>query len=549
LFCDKLTLWGCFMIEKIIVQGEDARRGLLRGVETLAGAVKITLGPKGRNVVVDHIRETPIITNDGVTIAKEIVIPDEVEDAGAQILKGACTKTNDIAGDGTTTATVLAEKIFSEGLKCFTTGANPILLRKGIKKATGKVVDYIHSVSKQVKENNSICQVATISSGSKEVGEIISKAFEHVGLDGVITIEDGNNMLTSLKIVEGLRVNRGFISPYMCQDQTKMVAELNNPYILITDKKISSIKELLPVIEKVNAVGGSLFIIAEDVEGDALTTLVFNNIRKIFNCLAIKTPYFGDRRKKVLDDIALAVGGKFISGDVFNNFKDITLEDLGRAEKVKSDKDNTTIIGSQGEKRKIQERVVELKEQLKYVQTDFDKSALQQRISNLNGGVAIIKVGAESELEMREKKLRIEDALNATMAAIDEGIIVGGGVALLKAKNSLDNYIEKELSGDEKLGALILSKSLEAPIRQIAKNAGVDDGVIVQTVVKNESESFGYDALNDEFCDMFERGIIDPLKVTRTALETASSVASTLLTTECVVVQNKAKQFIGEPAT
>jgi len=537
------------MIEKIIVQGEDARRGLLRGVETLAGAVKITLGPKGRNVVVDHIRETPIITNDGVTIAKEIVIPDEVEDAGAQILKGACTKTNDIAGDGTTTATVLAEKIFSEGLKCFTTGANPILLRKGIKKATGKVVDYIHSVSKQVKENNSICQVATISSGSKEVGEIISKAFEHVGLDGVITIEDGNNMLTSLKIVEGLRVNRGFISPYMCQDQTKMVAELNNPYILITDKKISSIKELLPVIEKVNAVGGSLFIIAEDVEGDALTTLVFNNIRKIFNCLAIKTPYFGDRRKKVLDDIALAVGGKFISGDVFNNFKDITLEDLGRAEKVKSDKDNTTIIGSQGEKRKIQERVVELKEQLKYVQTDFDKSALQQRISNLNGGVAIIKVGAESELEMREKKLRIEDALNATMAAIDEGIIVGGGVALLKAKNSLDNYIEKELSGDEKLGALILSKSLEAPIRQIAKNAGVDDGVIVQTVVKNESESFGYDALNDEFCDMFERGIIDPLKVTRTALETASSVASTLLTTECVVVQNKAKQFIGEPAT
>ena len=536
------------MIEKIIVNGEEARRKLLRGVEMLAGSVKITLGPKGRNVVVDHVRDVPIITNDGVTIAKEIVLPDEVEDTGAQILKGACTKTNDIAGDGTTTATVLAEKIFSEGLKCFTTGANPILLRNGIKKATSKVVDYIHSISKSVQDNNSICQVATISSGSEETGAIISKAFERVGLDGVITIEDGNNMLTSLKIVEGLRINRGYISPYMCQDQTKMIAELNNPYILITDKKISSIKEILPVVEKVNSVGGSLFIIAEDIEGDALTTLVVNNMRKTFNCVAIKTPYFGDRRKKVLDDIALAVGGKYISGDIFNNFKDVTLEDLGRAEKVKCDKENTTIIGSMGDKEKVQERVEELKEKLKFTQTDFDKNTLQQRISNLNGGIAIIKVGAVSELEMREKKLRMEDALNATMAAIDEGIIVGGGVALLKAKKHLDEYIEKELACDEKLGAMILSKSLEAPIRQIAKNAGVDDGVIVQTVVKNESANFGYDALADEFCDMFERGIIDPLKVTRTALETAASVASTLLTTECVVVQDKSKKFIGEPS-
>ena len=535
------------MIEKIIVQGDEAKRKLLRGVETLAGAIKITLGPKGRNVIVDHVRETPIVTNDGVTIAKEIVIPDEIEDTGAQILKGACTKTNDIAGDGTTTATVLAEKIFSEGLKCFTTGANPILLRDGIKKAVYNVVDYIHKTSKEVKDNNSICQVATISSGSKETGEIIAKAFEHVGLDGVITIEDGNNILTSLKIVEGLRINRGYISPYMCHDQNKMIAELNNPYILITDKKISSINEILPVIEKVSSVGGSLFIIAEDVEGDALTTLVVNNMRKIFNCVAIKTPYFGDRRKKVLDDIALAVGGRYISGDVFNNFKDVSIEDLGRAEKIKCDKDSTTIIGSMGDKDKVKERVEELKEKLKYVQTDFDRTSTQQRISNLNGGIAIIKVGAVSELEMREKKLRMEDALNATMAAIDEGIIVGGGVALLKAKKGLEEYIEKELSGDEKLGAIILSKALEAPIRQIAKNAGVDDGVVVQTVAKNESVSFGYDALKDEFCDMFERGIIDPLKVTRTALETASSVASTLLTTECVVVQDKAKKFIGEP--
>ena len=534
------------MIEKIIVQGEEARRKLLRGVETLAGAVKITLGPKGRNVIVDHVRDVPIVTNDGVTIAKEVVIPDEIEDTGAQVLRGACTKTNDIAGDGTTTATVLAEKIFSEGLKSFTTGANPILLRNGIKKAVEKVVDYIHKTCKVVNDNNSICQVATISSGSKETGEIIAKAFEKVGLDGVITIEDGNNMLTSLKIVEGLRINRGYISPYMCHDQNKMVAELINPYILVTDKKISSINEILPVIEKVSNVGGCLFIIAEDVEGDALTTLVINNMRKIFNCVAIKTPYFGDRRKKVLDDIALAVGGRYISGDVFNNFKDVSLEDLGRAEKVKCDKDATTIIGSMGDKIKVQERVEELKEKLKFVQTDFDKNVLQQRISNLNGGIAIIKVGAVSELEMREKKLRMEDALNATLAAIDEGIIVGGGVALLKAKKGLDEYIEKELIGDEKIGAMILSKSLEAPIRQIAKNAGVDDGVVVQTVAKNESESFGYDALADEFCEMFECGIIDPLKVTRTAIETAASVASTLLTTECVIVQNKAKKFIGE---
>ena len=535
------------MIEKIIVQGEEARKGLLRGVETLANAVKITLGPKGRNVVVDHVRNTPIVTNDGVTIAKEIVIPDEVEDTGAQILKGACTKTNDIAGDGTTTATVLAEKIFSEGLKCFTMGANPILLRNGIKKATLKVVDYIHSISKKVQDNNSISQVAAISSGSSETGEIIAKAFQYVGLDGVITIEDGKNRLTTLKIMEGLRINRGYISPYMCQDQNKMIAELENPYILVTDKKISSIKEILPIVEKVNNIGGSLFIIAEDVEGDALTTLVVNNMRKIFNCIAIKTPYFGDKRKKVLSDIALAVGGKFISGDVFSNFKDVVVEDLGRAEKVKCDKDNTTIIGSKGDKDKVAERILELKEQLKSAQSDFDYSTIQQRISNLNGGIAIIEVGAESELEMREKKLRMEDALNATIAAIDEGIIVGGGTALLRSKKSLDKYIEKELVGDEKLGAMILSKALEAPIRQIAKNAGVDDGVVVQTVVKNESDSFGYDALNDEFCDMFERGIIDPLKVTRTALETAASVASTLLTTECVVVQDKEKKYIGEP--
>ena len=534
------------MIEKIIVNGEVARAKLLKGVETLANAVKITLGPKGRNVIVDHVRDVPIVTNDGVTIAKEIVLPDEIEDTGAQILKGACTKTNDIAGDGTTTATILAEKIFAEGLKSSNTGANPILLRNGIKTAIDKVVEYIHSVSRPVQDNNSICQVATISSGSRETGEIIAKAYEEVGLDGVITIEEGNNLITTLNIVEGLRINRGFISPYMCQDVNKQIAELDNPYMLITDKKISSINEILPVIEKVANVGGSLFIIAEDVEGDALTTLVVNNMRKIFNCVAIKTPYFGDRRKRVLEDIALSVGAKYISGDVFNNFKDITIEDLGRCEKVKSDKDNTTIIGAMGDKEKIKERVIELKEELQHATTDFDRNSLQQRISGLNGGIAVIKVGAVSELEMREKKLRIEDALNATQAGIDEGIVVGGGIALLKARKMLDEYINEMQDGDEKIGAMIIAKTLEVPIRQIAKNAGVDDGVVVQKVLENENINYGYDALNNVYGDMFEMGIIDPLKVTRTALECAGSVASTLLTTECVVVQDKSKIGINE---
>lgn len=422
------------MIEKIIVNGEEARMKLLKGVETLAGAVKITLGPKGRNVIVDHVRTEPIVTNDGVTIAKEIVIADEVENSGAEILKGACTKTNDIAGDGTTTATILAEKIFSEGLKCFTIGANPILLRKGIKSAIDVVVENIQKVSKPIKDNKDICQVATISSGSAETGAIIAKAFEEVGNDGVITIEDGNNVLTSLNVVEGLRINRGYISPYMCQDQNKMVAELDNPYILLTDKKITSINEILPIIEKVANAGGCLFIIVEDVEGDALTTLVINNMRKIFNCLAIKTPYFGDWRKKVLDDIALSVGAKYISGDIFNNFKDVALEDLGRCDKVKADKDFTTIIGAKGDKEKIKTRVDELKEKLKSEKYDFDKETTQQRISSLNGGIAVIKVGAISELEMREKKLRMEDALNATKAAIDEGIIIGGGSGFIKGK-------------------------------------------------------------------------------------------------------------------
>lgn len=524
---------------KIIKNGDEARVKLLRGVETLASAVKVTLGPKGRNVILDHIYREPLITNDGVTIAGEIKMDDEIENMGALVVKSACTKTNDIAGDGTTTATILAEKIFTEGLKCFTAGANPILLREGIKKAVSKVVDVIKKQSKPVKDNESICNLATISSGSEETGKIIANAYREVGLDGVITIEDSKSMSTTLNVAEGMRINRGYISHYMCQDQSKMIAEIENPYILITDKKISTINEILPIIEKVNNVGGSLFIIAEEVEGDALTTLVINNMRKIFNCLAIRTPYFADRRKKVLEDIALCVGGKFISGDIYNNFLDVSLQDLGRCAKVKADKDITTIIGAQGDKNEIIKKVESLRKDLKQVQKPFDKEVIEGRISMLNGGVAVINVGAVSEIELREKKLRMEDAINATKAGIEEGIVAGGGIALLKAKTELDEYIETNLQGDEKLGAMIISKSLEAPIRQIAKNAGVDDGVIVQTVLKNDDKDFGYDALKDEFCNMFDSGIIDPVKVTRTALECAASVSSTLLTTECVVVQSR----------
>ena len=535
------------MIEKKISVGEDAKLNLLKGVEKIAQAVKITLGPKGRNVIVDHIKPEPIVTNDGVTIAKEIVLADEFEDAGAQIVKNACIKTNDIAGDGTTTAMVLAEATFKEGVKYCSTGANPIMLRNGIKKAVNKVVDYLHKTSKKVDDNASICNVATISSGSKDVGEIISKAYQEVGMDGVIALDEGGGLVSSLKIVEGLRINRGYISPYMCVDQQKMIAEIENPYILITDKKITSIKELLPIIEKVNSVGGNLFIIAEDVEGDALTTLVVNNMRKIFNCLAVKTPYFGERRKKVLEDISIAVNGTFVSNDIYNNFKDITLEDLGRCAKIKADKDNTTIIGASGDKEQISKRVKELKEQLKLATTDFDKTVLQQRISNLIGGVALIKVGAMSEIEMQENKMRLEDALNATQAAIEEGIVSGGGTALLKAKKSIQKNLEQELVGDELLGAKIVLKALEYPVRQIAKNAGVDDGIIVEKIFESDNETYGYNALTDEFCDMLNSGIIDPVKVTRTAIECASSVASTLLTTECIVVQDKSKIGVGEP--
>lgn len=534
------------MIEKKISMGDNAKLNLLKGVEKLADAVKITLGPKGRNVVVDHIKPEPIVTNDGVTIAKEIVLPDEFENAGAQILKNACVRTNDIAGDGTTTAMVLSEAIFKEGIKYLSTGANPIMLRNGIKKATNLIVEYLKTKSQTVKDNKSICQVATISSGSEEIGNLIAEAYEKVGLNGVISIDEGNGISSSLKIVEGLRINRGYISPYMCLDQQKLLAELDNPYILITDKKISNINEILHIIEQVSQQNGSLFIIAEDVEGDALTTLIVNNMRKTFSCLAIKAPHFGDRRKRVLEDISIAVGANFISGDVYNNFKQVGLEDLGRASKVKADKDSAILIGACGDKNAVLERVNLLKESLKNELIEFDKNAIQQRISNLVGGVALIKVGAISEIEMQENKMRLEDALNATQAGIEEGIIAGGGTALLKAKKYVENLIEEQLTGDELLGAKIVLKAVEFPARQIAINAGVDDGIVVEKIMENENENFGYNALTNQFCNMLDDGIIDPTKVTRTALECASSVASTLLTTECVVVQDKTKIGVGE---
>lgn len=516
--------------------GDEAKFKLLKGVETLANAVKITLGPKGRNVAISNKTCPSFITNDGVTIAREISLQDEVENTAVHLLCEATSRTNDIAGDGTTTATILAEKIFSEGLKTCNMGANPIMLREGIKRAVNLVVDEIKTHARQVDDTNSIKHVARISAGNEQTGALIAKAYELVGKEGIITIEEGKNTIDSLSVVNGVRINRGYVSPYMCADQIKLVAELEDPYILVTDKKISHINEILPIMNMVNKAGGSLFIVAEDVEGDALTTIVINNMRKVFSCVAVKAPNYGDKRKKVLDDIALSVGAKFVSSDIYNNFDDITLEDLGHSTKIKADKDTATIIGAKGDKTLVSNRIKELKEKLTFATKQFDRETLIERMAMLNGGIAVIKVGAISEVEMKEKKLRMEDALNATQSAIEEGIIVGGGVALLRAKTALNDLIE-HLKGDEKIGATIVFNCLDAPIRQIAKNAGVDDGVVVQKVLSNKNINYGYDALNDKYCDMFEAGIIDPVKVTRTALESACSVASTLLTTECVVTK------------
>ena len=526
---------------KQLKHGEEARAALEKGVDTLANTVKITLGPKGRNVVLDKKFGAPLVTNDGVTIAKEIELEDPFENLGAAMVKEVSTKTNDVAGDGTTTALVLAQAIVKEGLKNVAAGANPIIVKKGIMSAVKVVTDKLHDISTPVTNKTSIAQVASISAGDEAVGELISDAMEKVGKDGVITIEESKTMKTELTSVEGMQFDRGYASAYMVTNTDKMEAVLDNPAILITDRKISSIQEILPVIEPLAQQGQRLLIIAEDVEGDALAALVVNKLKGVFNCVAVKAPGFGDRRKAMLEDIAVLTGGQVVSKDLGIEFKDVTPDMLGRCSSVKVDKDNTTIVGGAGDPAAIEARKAAIKEQIKVTTSDYDKEKLQERLAKLAGGVAVINVGAATEIEMKEKKLRIEDALNATRAAVQEGIVPGGGIALITCIPELKKYAET-LNDDEKTGALIVLKALEAPIRQIAENAGLDGAIILHEVLKANKKNYGFNALTDEYVDMVEAGIIDPTKVTRSALENAASVASVLLTTESIVAD------IPEPA-
>ncbi len=519
---------------KQIKYGEEARRALESGVSQLADTVKITLGPKGRNVILEKKYGSPIVINDGVSIAKEIELKDPFENMGAQIIKEASTKTNDVVGDGTTTAAVLAQAIIVEGNKNLAAGANPIILRKGIDKAVAVCVDKLKAISKPVVGKQSVAQVASISAGDTTIGELISDAMEKVGNDGVITVEESKTMKTELNIVEGMQFDRGYASPYMVTDTDKMIAELDNPYILITDKKIGSIQEILPLLQQVAKTGDKLLIIAEDVEGEALTTLILNKLRGAFVCVAVKAPGFGDRRKAMLEDIAVLTGGQVITDELGLDLKNADISMLGRAKNVKVDKDNTIIVEGAGNPAAIAARVQQIRNQLADTTSDYDKEKLQERLAKLAGGVAQISVGAATEVEMKERKLRIEDALNATRAAVEEGIVAGGGVALLSAIPEVDTLVAT-LSGDEKTGAMIVRKALEAPIKQIAENAGVNGGVIVAKVLAENSLNYGYDALTDTYGDMIEKGILDPTKVTRSALQNAASVAGTLLTTESIV--------------
>ena len=526
---------------KQIKYGEDARRALESGVSQLANTVKITLGPKGRNVILEKKYGSPVVINDGVSIAKEIELKDPFENMGAQIIKEASTKTNDVVGDGTTTAAVLAQAIIVEGNKNLAAGANPIILRKGIDKAVEVCVNKLKTISTPVQGAQAIAQVASISAGDNTIGELISAAMEKVGNDGVITVEESKTMKTELNIVEGMQFDRGYASPYMVTDTDKMIADLDNPFILITDKKISSIQEILPLLEQVVKAGGKLLIIAEDVEGEALTTLILNKLRGSFTCVAVKAPGFGDRRKAMLEDIAILTGGQVITEDLGLDLKSANINMLGRAKSVKVDKDNTIIVEGAGTPDAIAQRVAQIRNQIAETTSDYDKEKLQERLAKLAGGVAQIAVGAATEVEMKERKLRIEDALNATRAAVEEGIVAGGGVALLSAIPEVDKLVNS-LSGDEKTGAMIVRKALEAPIKQIAENAGVNGGVIVAKVLAQKSMNYGYDALTDTYGDMIEKGILDPTKVTRSALQNAASVAGTLLTTESIVCD------IPEPA-
>ena len=518
---------------KEIKYGAEARAALEAGVNKLADTVSVTLGPKGRNVVLDKSYGTPMITNDGVTIAKEIELEDGFENMGAQLVKEVATKTNDVAGDGTTTATVLAQAMIHEGIKNLAAGANPIILRKGMQKATDCAVESIKGMSQVLSGKDQIAKVAAISASDETVGEMIADAMEKVSNDGVITIEESKTMLTELDLVEGMQFDRGYVSAYMCTDMDKMEANLDDPYILITDKKISNIQELLPLLEQVVQSGAKLLIIAEDVEGEALSTLVINKLRGTFSVVAVKAPGYGDRRKDMLQDIAILTGGTVITEELGLDLKETTLDQLGRAKSVKVTKENTIIVDGLGEKADIDSRVAMIKKQIDETTSDFDREKLQERLAKLAGGVAVIRVGAATETEMQEKKLRMEDALNATRAAVEEGIIAGGGSAYIHASKEV-SALASTLEGDEKTGANIILKALEAPLYKIAQNAGMEGSVIVSKV-KESKAGTGYDALRDEYVDMVESGILDPAKVTRSALQNATSVASTLLTTESVV--------------
>ncbi|HHU89637.1 MAG TPA: chaperonin GroEL [Clostridiaceae bacterium] len=524
---------------KDIKFSEDARRALEAGVNKLADTVKITLGPKGRNVVLDKKFGSPLITNDGVTIAKEIELEDPFENMGAQLVKEVATKTNDVAGDGTTTATVLAQAIIREGLKNVAAGANPMILKKGIQKAVDTAVEGFAEISQKVKGKEDIARVASVSSNDEEIGNLIADAMEKVTNDGVITVEESKTMGTSLELVEGMQFDRGYVSGYMVTDTDKMEAVLEDPYLLITDKKISNIQEVLPILEQIVQQGKKLVIIAEDVEGEALATLIVNKLRGTFTCVAVKAPGFGDRRKAMLQDIAILTGGQVITEELGLDLKETTVDQLGRAEKVIVQKENTIIVGGSGDEKAIRDRISSIKSQIEETTSEFDKEKLQERLAKLSGGVAVIQVGAATETEMKEKKLRIEDALAATRAAVEEGIVSGGGIAFVNVISKVKKVVD-ELSGDEKTGAMIIAKALEEPIRQIAVNAGLEGSVIFNKVLESEI-GIGYDVISEKYVNMIEAGIVDPAKVTRSALQNAASIASMVLTTESLVADKPEK--------
>ena len=532
---------------KDILYGIEARDALVRGVDKLANTVKITLGPKGRNVVLDKKYGSPLITNDGVTIAKEIELEDEAENMGAQLVKEVATKTNDAAGDGTTTATLLAQAFVREGMKNVTAGANPMVVRKGMKKAVDAAVEALVANSKKVNGSADIARVGTISAGDEVIGELIADAMEKVTADGVITIEESKSADTYSEVVEGMQFDRGYLSPYMATDMDKMETVYDDALILITDKKISNIQEILPLLEQIVQAGRKLLIIAEDVEGEALTTLVLNKLRGVFNCVAVKAPGFGDRRKEMLQDIAILTGGQVVSSEVGLELKDASLEMLGRARQIKVNKEHTLIVGGAGYAEDIKARVAQIRNAIEETSSDFDREKLQERLAKLAGGVAVIKVGAATEAEMKEKKLRIEDALNATKAAVEEGIVAGGGTAYLNVIPEVAKLIDT-VDGDEKTGVKIVLKALEEPVRQIATNAGFDGGVVVDKILTSGKVGYGFDAYNEVYCDMMACGIVDPTKVTRSALQNAASIASVILTTEAVVADQKEEAPAAAPA-